>query len=86
MDRTAARHPRAHLVRIATRQALNRPRTLARRREDYVGEWRPEPLLTTPDVAEDVEPAGLWAGRAPPCGRSPTGLGNTWPRADPGWW
>jgi hypothetical protein len=24
-------------------------------REDYVGEWLPEPLLTTPDVAEDVE-------------------------------
>src|SRR5699024_6467104 len=26
-----------------------------RRREDYVGPWLPEPLLTTPDVAEDVE-------------------------------
>jgi hypothetical protein len=30
-------------------------RTLSRRREDYVGEWLPEPLLTSPDVAEDVE-------------------------------
>ena len=30
-------------------------RTLARQREDYVGEWLPEPLLTSPDVAEDVE-------------------------------
>jgi RNA polymerase sigma-70 factor (ECF subfamily) len=49
------REPRAYLVRIVTRQALNRLRTLARRREDYVGEWLPEPLLTTPDVAEDVE-------------------------------
>ena len=47
--------PRAYLVRIVTRQALNRLRTLARRREQYVGEWLPEPLLTTPDVAEDVE-------------------------------
>ncbi|WP_300676305.1 sigma-70 family RNA polymerase sigma factor, partial [Nocardioides sp.] len=47
--------PRAYLVRIATRQALNRLRTLARRREEYVGEWLPEPLLTSPDVAEDVE-------------------------------
>ena len=28
---------------------------MARRKEDYVGEWLPEPLLTTPDVAEDVE-------------------------------
>jgi len=47
--------PRAYLVRIVSRQALNRLRTLARRKEDYVGEWLPEPLLTTPDVAEDVE-------------------------------
>ncbi len=47
--------PRAYLVRIVSRLALNRLRTLARRREDYVGEWLPEPLLTAPDVAEDVE-------------------------------
>ncbi|MER7988204.1 RNA polymerase sigma-70 factor [Streptomyces noursei] len=46
---------RAYLVRITTRQALNRLRTLARRKEAYVGPWLPEPLLTTPDVAEDVE-------------------------------
>ncbi|MFJ3879952.1 RNA polymerase sigma-70 factor [Streptomyces sp. NPDC090077] len=49
------REPRAYLVRIATRQALGRLRTLSRRKEDYVGPWLPEPLLTTPDVAEDVE-------------------------------
>ena len=30
-------------------------RTLSRRREEYVGEWLPEPLLTAPDVAEDAE-------------------------------
>ncbi|MBA2344363.1 MAG: RNA polymerase sigma-70 factor [Rubrobacter sp.] len=53
--RDEVRDPRAYLVRIVTRQALNRLRTLARRREDYVGEWLPEPLLTSPDVAEDVE-------------------------------
>jgi RNA polymerase sigma-70 factor (TIGR02957 family) len=47
--------PRAYLVRIVSRLALNRLRTLARRKEDYVGEWLPEPLLTTPDVAEDIE-------------------------------
>lgn len=47
--------PRAYLVRIVTRQSLNRSRALARRREDYVGEWLPEPVLTTPDVADDVE-------------------------------
>jgi RNA polymerase sigma-70 factor (ECF subfamily) len=49
------RDRRAYLVRIATRQALNRLRTQARRREEYVGPWLPEPLLTSPDVAEDVE-------------------------------
>jgi RNA polymerase sigma-70 factor (ECF subfamily) len=47
--------PRAFLIRITTRQALKRLRTLGRRRETYVGLWLPEPLLTTPDVAEDVE-------------------------------
>ena len=55
VDQSEVREPRAYLVRIVTRQALNRLRTLARRREDYVGEWLPEPLLTSPDVAEDVE-------------------------------
>jgi RNA polymerase sigma-70 factor (ECF subfamily) len=54
-DRSPVRDPRAYLVRVVTRQALNRLRTLSRRREDYVGEWLPEPLLTSPDVAEDVE-------------------------------
>jgi RNA polymerase sigma-70 factor (ECF subfamily) len=55
VDHDTVRHPRAYLVRIATRQALNRLRTQARRREDYVGEWLPEPVLTSPDVAADVE-------------------------------
>jgi RNA polymerase sigma-70 factor (TIGR02957 family) len=54
-DQTSVRDARAYLVRIVTRQALNRLRTMARRREDYVGEWLPEPLLTSPDVADDVE-------------------------------
>ncbi len=55
VDKSEVRDARAFLVRIVTRQALNRLRTLSRRREDYVGEWLPEPLLTSPDVAEDVE-------------------------------
>lgn len=46
---------RAYLVRITTRHALTRLRTLGRRKESYVGPWLPEPLLTAPDVAEDVE-------------------------------
>ncbi|MFL1376624.1 RNA polymerase sigma-70 factor [Nocardiopsis protaetiae] len=55
VDHARVREPRAYLVRITTRQSLNRLRTLKRRRESYVGNWLPEPLLTAPDVAEDVE-------------------------------
>ncbi len=55
VDISAVRDRRAYLVRIATRQALNRLRTLRRRRESYFGPWLPEPLLTAPDVAEDTD-------------------------------
>jgi RNA polymerase sigma-70 factor (TIGR02957 family) len=55
VDQAEVRDPRAYLVRIVTRQALDRLRALSRRRETYVGEWLPEPLLTSPDVAEDIE-------------------------------
>jgi RNA polymerase sigma-70 factor (TIGR02957 family) len=55
VDHAVVRDPRAYLVRIVTRQALNRLRSMARRREEYVGEWLPEPLMTSPDVAADVE-------------------------------
>ena len=53
--RGEVRDPRAFLVRMVTRKALDQLRANARRREQYVGEWLPEPLLTGPDVAEDVE-------------------------------
>ena len=55
VDLGTVRDQRAYLVRIATRQALTRLRTLRRRKESYVGPWLPEPLLTAPDVAEDIE-------------------------------
>ncbi|WP_046504179.1 RNA polymerase sigma-70 factor [Streptomyces odonnellii] len=55
VDLGTVRDRRAYLVRITTRQALSRLRTLSRRRESYIGPWLPEPLLTTPDVAEDIE-------------------------------
>ncbi|QXJ26245.1 RNA polymerase sigma-70 factor [Actinomadura graeca] len=55
VDLGTVRDHRAYLVRITTRQALTRLRTLGRRKESYVGPWLPEPLLTSPDVAEDVE-------------------------------
>jgi RNA polymerase sigma-70 factor (ECF subfamily) len=55
VDLGTVRDQRAYLVRITARQGLSRLRALSRRRESYVGPWLPEPLLTTPDVAEDVE-------------------------------
>ncbi len=55
VDLDAIREHRAYLVRITTRQALDRLRALRRRRETYVGPWLPEPLLTAPDVAENLE-------------------------------
>ncbi|MEV5576871.1 RNA polymerase sigma-70 factor [Spirillospora sp. NPDC052269] len=55
VDLAAVREHRAYLVRIVTRKTLDRLRALGRRKESYVGPWLPEPLLTTPDVAEDVE-------------------------------
>jgi DNA-directed RNA polymerase specialized sigma24 family protein len=38
--------PRAYLVRIAVNAALARQAAISRRREEYVGPWLPEPLLT----------------------------------------
>jgi RNA polymerase sigma-70 factor (TIGR02957 family) len=55
VNQAEVRDPRPYLVRIVTRQAMNRLRSVSRRREEYVGEWLPEPLLTSPDVAEDAE-------------------------------
>ncbi|MFE5717115.1 RNA polymerase sigma-70 factor [Streptomyces erythrochromogenes] len=55
VDLEQVRDRRAYLVRITTRQALNRLRAMSRRKEAYVGSWLPEPLLTAPDVAEDAE-------------------------------
>src|SRR5215217_3014648 len=55
VDGGQVRDQRAYLVRITTRQSLDRLRTMRRRKEAYVGPWLPEPLLTTPDLANDVE-------------------------------
>ncbi|MFJ7190605.1 RNA polymerase sigma-70 factor [Streptomyces bacillaris] len=59
-DREEVREPRAYLVRITTRLAVDRLRHLRSRREAYVGPWLPEPLTTqeavgsppVPDAAE----------------------------------
>ncbi|MQA96370.1 MAG: RNA polymerase sigma-70 factor [Streptosporangiales bacterium] len=56
-DRSGVADPKAYLIRTVSRLALNRLHSARARRESYVGPWLPEPLLTSPDVAEDVERA-----------------------------
>ncbi|WP_329287093.1 RNA polymerase sigma-70 factor [Streptomyces sp. NBC_00691] len=56
-DRAEVREPRAFLVRITTRLAIDRLRQAQVRRESYVGPWLPEPVVTdfgptVPDTAE----------------------------------
>ncbi|GAA4240897.1 RNA polymerase sigma-70 factor [Actinomadura meridiana] len=55
VDRSGIADPKSYLVRITANVALDRLRTLRSRRETYVGPWLPEPILTSPDVAEDAE-------------------------------
>lgn len=58
-EREGVREPRAFLVRITTRLAIDRLRHLRSRREAYVGPWLPEPVATefgpaVPDSADRV--------------------------------
>ena len=45
VDLAGVHDTKSFLARLVTRQALNALRADARRREDYVGPWLPEPLL-----------------------------------------
>jgi RNA polymerase sigma-70 factor (ECF subfamily) len=45
VDLSTVNDTKSYLARLVTRQALNALRAGARRREDYVGPWLPEPLL-----------------------------------------
>jgi RNA polymerase sigma-70 factor (ECF subfamily) len=45
--------PEAYLVTVVTRLGIDELRSARARRESYVGEWLPEPILT----AEDADPA-----------------------------
>jgi RNA polymerase sigma-70 factor (TIGR02957 family) len=54
VDHSAVDDPRAFLVRVTTRLAIDRLRRAKARRESYVGPWLPEPILTRHDVAEDA--------------------------------
>ncbi|MFC4126964.1 RNA polymerase sigma factor SigJ [Nocardia rhizosphaerae] len=46
VDIATVANPRAYLAQIVTRQALGALRAAARRREEYLGPWLPEPLAT----------------------------------------
>jgi len=49
--------PRAYIATLATRLAIDQLRSARARRERYVGEWLPEPLVTEPTPAEHAETA-----------------------------
>ncbi|MCA2225278.1 RNA polymerase sigma factor SigJ [Nonomuraea aurantiaca] len=55
VDLTTVRDTKSYLAQLVTRQALNALRAGARRREDYIGPWLPEPLLLDAnDASTDV--------------------------------
>jgi RNA polymerase sigma-70 factor (TIGR02957 family) len=54
VDVASVNDPEGYLVRVTTRLAIDRLRSARVRRESYVGPWLPEPMLTSPDIAEDV--------------------------------
>jgi RNA polymerase sigma-70 factor (ECF subfamily) len=49
--------PRAYIATLVTRLAIDQLRSARVRRERYVGEWLPEPLVTDPSPAERAETA-----------------------------
>ncbi len=55
VDQSSVDDPRAYLVTVTTRLAIDRLRRARTRRETYVGSWLPEPISTGPDVAERAE-------------------------------
>ncbi len=55
VDLSTVHDTKSYLAQLVTRQALNTLRAGARRREEYVGPWLPEPLLLDDqDPATDV--------------------------------
>ena len=54
VDHSEVKDPRAFLVRVTTRLAIDRLRRARARREAYVGPWLPEPVLTGQDPSEDA--------------------------------
>jgi RNA polymerase sigma-70 factor (ECF subfamily) len=55
-DGTAVESPKAYLSAVVTRLAIDQLKSARARRESYVGEWLPEPLVTDEGAGD---PAGL---------------------------
>ena len=53
-DQDRVENPKAWLVTVTTRLAVDRLRRAKARRESYVGPWLPEPVRTEPDLVEDL--------------------------------
>ncbi|MCW2836572.1 MAG: polymerase sigma-70 factor [Marmoricola sp.] len=53
VDHDSVEEPRAYLLTVTSRLALNRVRQLSTRRETYVGPWLPEPVASDPDPRAD---------------------------------
>jgi hypothetical protein len=70
VDHSEVRDPRAYLVRVVTRQALNQMRTLSRRREVF-------------EMPYD-EIAGVMGSPRPRFGRSRGAPASMWPRGGRG--
>jgi RNA polymerase sigma-70 factor, ECF subfamily len=54
MDLATIANPRALLVTIVTRRCLDYLKSARHQREQYIGSWLPEPLITT-DMLESIE-------------------------------
>ncbi|QUX28691.1 RNA polymerase sigma factor SigJ [Nocardiopsis akebiae] len=55
VDPAAVEDPRAYLVTVTSRLAIDRLRSARSRRESYVGDWLPEPVSDIPGGAEHAE-------------------------------
>ena len=63
VERGAIAEPRAYLARVVSRLCLDRMKSAAVRREEYVGTWLPEPIEAEParTLADDLSIALLLA-------------------------
>jgi len=69
-DRAAVREPEAFLRRIVTRLCLDQLKSARARREHYVGEWLPEPVVETEPVEDVTLPLLLALERLSPLERA----------------